>query len=96
MKVEFGIEKDDILHIRYMYCRECRNYQFDVPCALKIEPCKIHCEALGNVIAAVFEGLEGIAWVPGTLKNTEIENTDEGKPGISVSIYDMEDENEEV
>ena len=96
MKVEFNIEKDDVLHIRYMYCKECRNYQFDAPCAMKIEACKIHCEALGNVIAAVFEALEGIAWVPGTSKGTYIENTDDGEPGITVSIYSLEDENEKV
>ena len=96
MKVEFGIEKDDILHIRYMYCKECRNYQFDAPCAMKIEACKIHCEALGNVIAAVFEALEGIAWVPGTLKEINIKDVYDRKPGVTVSIYDMEDENEEV
>lgn len=96
MKVEFGIEKDDILHIRYMYCKECRNYQFDAPCAMKIEACKIHCEALGNVIAAVFEGLEGIAWVPGTLKEINIKDVYDRKPGVTVSIYSLEDENEEV
>ena len=93
MKVEFNIEKDDVLHIRYMYCKECRNYQFDAPCALTIKACKSKGETF---IGAVLKALEGIAWVPGTLKNTEIENTDEGKPGITVCIYDMEDENEEV
>lgn len=93
MKVEFNIENCDVLHIRYMYCKECRNYQFDVPCAMKIKACKSKGETF---IGAVLKALEGIAWVPGTLKNTEIENADEGKPGISVSIYNMEDENEEV
>lgn len=93
MKVEFGIEKDDILHIRYMYCKECRNYQFDVPCEMKIKACKAKGE---KFFSAVFEALEGIAWVPGTQKGTRIENTEDGEPGITVSIYDMEDENEKV
>ena len=96
MKVEFNIENCDILHIRYMYCKECRNYQFDAPCAMKIEACKIHCEARGNVIAAVFEALEGIAWVPGTLKEINIKDVYDRKPGVTVSIYSLEDENEKV
>ena len=94
MKVEFNIEKDDILHIRYMYCKECRNYQFDAPCEMKIKACKAKGE---KFFSAVFEALEGIAWVPGTQKGTRIENTDDGEPGITVSIYDLkEEENEEV
>ena len=93
MKVEFNIEKDDVLHIRYIYCRECRNYQFDTPCELIIKACKKKGEIF---FSSIFEALEGIAWVPGTLKGTYLENTDDGEPGIMVSIYSLEDENEKV
>ena len=54
MKIEFNIEKDDVLHIRYMYCKECRNYQFDAPCAMKIEACKAKGE---KFFSAVFEAI---------------------------------------
>ena len=92
MKVEFGIEKDDILHIRYMYCKECRNYQFEKPVKLTITFNGNLCTNGVDYIIPIFSALEGIAWIPGMVKRLEFNLN--GRDGICVKLEDYE--NEEV
>jgi len=71
MKAEFWINDLSTTSIRRVYAEECRNYQFDNPCSLRIH--SIGMDGL-LVFKAVNRALENIAWVRGIFKETEIKN----------------------
>lgn len=71
MKAEFWITDLSTTSIRKVYCEECRNFQFENPCSLKIHAIGIDGIA---VYRAVDRALENIAWYKGIFKETEIKN----------------------
>lgn len=89
MKVEFYIDKADPTSIRRIYARECRNFQFDVPCSLSVESYGLDgCEML----LAVEKALEHIAWLPFTLKERKVENFNIATKVAKITIGELKDD----
>lgn len=73
MKTEFFINNTNLTTIRRIYARECRNFQFDVPCSISVESYGLDgCE----ILLAVEKALEHIAWIPGVLEEQRVQNFD--------------------
>lgn len=89
MKVEFYVDKADVRSIRRIYARECRNFQFDVPCSLSIESYGLDG---GEILVAVEKALEHIAWLPFTLKEIKVENFDVATNVAKVTIGEFKND----
>ena len=88
MKVEFYIDKTDSTSIRRIYARECRNFQFDVPCSISVESHGLDgCE----ILLAVEKALEHIAWLPNVLKEHKVQNFDIGTRVAKITIEEIKE-----
>lgn len=86
MKVEFYINSLSITDIRRIYTRDCRNFQFDVPCSISVESYGMDgCQ----VLFIVEKALEHIAYIPEILKERRVENFEGKKPCSKITIEEL-------
>lgn len=86
MKAEFWINTPSVTETRKIYCEECRNFQFDVPCSLSIENFGMDAT---TVLTAITKALEGIAWIKGMKKEVRITNREAEKPCSKITIEEI-------